>query len=102
LVPFVFVFSPSLLLVTEGFTWPDFILAFSGAVLGILSLSAAITNWLIAPLWKIERAVLVIGAFLLIAPEIISTLIGLAILCLVWLRQLISRQTQRKLAQSTT
>ena len=95
LVPFVFVFSPSLLLVTEGFTWPDFLLAFTGAVLGILSLSAAITNWLTAPLWKIERALLVIGALLLIAPELISTAIGSTILGLVWLRQIISRRRQR-------
>jgi TRAP-type uncharacterized transport system fused permease subunit len=96
LVPFVFVFSPSLLLVTEGFTWPDFILAFTGAILGILSLSAAITNWLTAPLFKLERAALVVGAFLLIAPELVSTAIGATILGLVWLRQIIGRR--RKLA----
>jgi len=64
-------------------------------VLGILSLSAAITNWLTAPLWKIERALLVIGALLLIAPELISTAIGSTILGLVWLRQIISRRNQR-------
>lgn len=95
LVPFVFVFSPSLLLVTADFTWPDFVLAFTGAVLGILSLSAAITNWLTAPLWKVERAFLVIGAFLLIAPELISTAIGATILGLVWLRQFIARGNLR-------
>lgn len=80
LVPFVFVFSPSLLLVTEGFTWTSFALAFSGAILGILSLSAALTNWLLAPLSVVERILLAIAAFLLIAPEPISTAIGLVIL----------------------
>jgi len=43
LVPFVL--SPSLLIVTDAFTLPDFLLAFTGAVLGIVALSAAITNW---------------------------------------------------------
>ncbi|MDB6180708.1 TRAP transporter permease [Paracoccus fistulariae] len=87
LVPFVFVFSPSLLLVTEGFTWASFILAFSGAVLGILSLSAALTNWLMAPLNIVERLLLVIAAFLLIAPEPVSTAVGLAILVGIALKQ---------------
>ncbi|WP_103335344.1 TRAP transporter permease [Pseudotabrizicola formosa] len=87
LVPFMFVFSPSLLLVTEGFTWSAFALAFTGAVLGILALSAAITNWLMAPLWKIERVILPIAALLMIAPEVISTALGAAILGAVALRQ---------------
>ena len=35
LVPFVFVFSPSLLLVAKGFNWPDFVITFTGCVMGI-------------------------------------------------------------------
>ncbi len=87
LVPFVFVFSPSLLIVTQGFTLPDFLLAFTGAVLGIVALSVAITNWLFAPLWVIERIALVLAALLLIAPEPVSTAIGFAILAAVTARQ---------------
>lgn len=88
LVPFVFVFSPSLLIVTQDFTLPDFLLAFTGAVLGIVALSAAITNWLLAPLWRIERIALTIAALLLIAPEPISTAIGVVILAAVLARQM--------------
>jgi len=87
LVPFMFVFSPSLLLVTSGFTWESFALAFTGAILGIIALSAAITNWLMAPLWKIERVLLPIAALMMIAPEFVSTAIGAAILGAVALRQ---------------
>ncbi len=87
LVPFMFVFSPSLLLVTQDFTWQAFALAFTGAVLGILALSAAITNWLMGPLLKIERAVLPVAALLMIAPEFISTAMGAALLGAVALRQ---------------
>lgn len=87
LVPFVFVFSPSLLLVTQSFTLPDFLLAFAGAVLGIVALSAAITNWLLGPLLLVERMLLPVAALMMIAPEIISTVIGAAILGLVLLRQ---------------
>ncbi len=87
LVPFVFVFSPSLLLVTQAFTLPDFLLAFTGAVLGIVALSAAITNWLLGPLWRIERLMLPIAALMMIAPELVSTALGAAILAVVVLRQ---------------
>lgn len=90
LVPFMFVFSPSLLLVTDDFTLGAFVLAFSGAVLGIVSLSAAITNWLRGPLLRIERALLTLAALLMIAPELISTLIGVAILGLITLRQVLT------------
>lgn len=88
LVPFMFVFSPSLLLVTQDFSWTSFALAFSGAVLGIVALSAAITNWLMGPLLRIERAALPVAALLMIAPELVSTLIGAAILGAVALRQI--------------
>ncbi len=87
LVPFVFVFSPSLLLVTQSFTLPDFLLAFTGAVLGIVALSAAITNWLLGPLLLVERLLLPVAALMMIAPEIVSTVIGAAILAAVVLRQ---------------
>src|SRR5690606_13696447 len=93
LVPFMFVFSLSLLLVTDDFTLSAFILAFTGAVLGILSLSAAITNWLKGPLLGIERVLLTLAAFLMIAPELISTLLGAALLGGVTLRQLLASRT---------
>ncbi|MEW9616244.1 TRAP transporter permease [Shinella sp. S4-D37] len=90
LVPFMFVFSPSLLLVTQGFTWSAFVLTFTGAVLGIVALSAAITNWLIGPLLWVERVLLAVAALLMIAPELISTLIGVVILGLITLRQVLT------------
>ncbi|MDT8853740.1 TRAP transporter permease [Paracoccaceae bacterium Fryx2] len=93
LVPFMFVFSPSLLLVTADFTWGSFALAFSGAVLGIIALSAAITNYLFRPLRLIERVVLPISALLMIAPEVVSTAIGAAILGAVALRQWLAGRT---------
>ncbi len=55
LVPFVFVFSPSLLLVIEGFSWSEFVLAAAGAMLGIWALSAAFSRWLFAPLHRYEQ-----------------------------------------------
>lgn len=87
LVPFVFVFSPSLLIVVEGFTWESFILAAGGAMLGIWALSAAFAGWLFAPVHAWERALLAVAAILLVAPDLVATLIGLALIAPVVIRQ---------------
>ncbi|QUS37280.1 TRAP transporter permease [Falsirhodobacter algicola] len=92
LVPFVFVFSPALLLVTPEFTVPAFLLAAGGAMLGIFALSAAITNWMLAPLHAWERALLVVAALLLIAPALVPTVIGCVFLAVPLLRQLMARR----------
>ncbi len=88
LVPFVFVFSPSMLLVVDGFTWSEFFLATLGAMAGIWMLSAAFANWLFAPLRGYERVLLSISAILLVAPDLYATLVGAALILPAFLRQL--------------
>jgi TRAP transporter 4TM/12TM fusion protein len=87
LVPFVFVFSPALLLVTKDFTWPDFLLAFAGTVVGITLLSAAFAGWLLTRLVVWERLLLALAAILLVAPELYSSLLGLVLALPVVVRQ---------------
>ena len=87
LVPFVFAFSPSLLLVVDGFTWQSFFLAAGGAMLGIWALSAAFAGWLFAPVLAWERPLLAVAAILLVAPDPVATLIGLALIAPVVIRQ---------------
>jgi len=91
LVPFVFVFSPSMLIMVEGFTMESFLLATFGTIVGITALAAAFSGYLIAPLWRSERAVLAVAAMLLVAPELTTTLIGLALLAPVALRPFLTR-----------
>jgi TRAP transporter 4TM/12TM fusion protein len=92
LVPFVFVFSPSLLLVAQGFSWPDFLLAFIGCAVGITSLGAALSGYMLVRTAAWERILLIVAAVLLVAPEIYSSLIGAALLVPVLLRQLASHR----------
>ncbi len=96
LVPFVFVFSPSLLLVTKDFNWPDFFLAFAGCVIGITCLGASIAGWMLTTLRAWERLVLAVAAMLLVAPELYSSLLGLAMIAPVLLLQ-----WRRPVAQQT-
>jgi TRAP-type uncharacterized transport system fused permease subunit len=88
LVPFVFVFSPSLLLVTADFTWSNFFIAFIGCVLGITCLGSALSGWLLTRTLGWERLLLTIAAILLVVPELISSLIGIAVIIPVLLRQI--------------
>jgi TRAP transporter 4TM/12TM fusion protein len=88
LVPFVFVFSPSLLLVAKGFTWTDFWIAFVGCIAGITCLGAAIAGWLLTRTLVWERILLGIAAILLVAPELYSSLLGAALVLPVLIRQL--------------
>ena len=98
LVPFVFVFGPSLLIVTKGFTWGDFAITFFGCALGIVALSAALSRYFLREMQAWERALAVAAALLLIAPGLRSTLLGLAVLAPVALRQLLAWRSSRPAA----
>src|SRR3546814_13563939 len=76
LVPFVFVFSPSLLLVAADFTWTEFFIAFTGCVIGITCLGAALSGFMLVRTLAWERALLAIASLLLVAPAIHSSLTG--------------------------
>jgi TRAP transporter 4TM/12TM fusion protein len=88
LVPFVFVFSPSLLLVTKGFTWGDFTVTFVGCVLGITLLAAALSKFFLVEMSRGEQLLCVLAALLMIAPGLAPTLVGAALAAPVLLRQL--------------
>jgi len=88
LVPFVFVFSPSLLLVAAGFNWYDFGITFIGCVLGIVMLAAALSKYLLVEMKRWEQLLCGASALLLIAPGLIVTIIGVAVAGPVLLRQL--------------
>jgi len=86
-VPFVFVFSPSLLLVAKGFTWADFALTFAGCVLGITLLAAALSRFMLVEMTRGEQLLAVAAALLMIAPGLWPTLAGVALAAPVLLRQ---------------
>lgn len=98
LVPFVFVFSPSLLLVAKGFTWYDFIVTFSGCILGITILAAALSRFFLVEMRRWEQGVCIAAALLMVAPSLTATLIGLAMTTPVMLRQLSAWRSARLLA----
>jgi len=87
LVPFVFVYSPSLLLVAEGFSMGAFFLTLAGAMLGIGCLGAAFSGYLLVPLSRLQRWWLGLGSLLFVAPGLASMLVGFVVLSPVILMQ---------------
>jgi TRAP transporter 4TM/12TM fusion protein len=100
LVPFVFVYSPALLLVSEGFTWPEFFETGLGCLVGIVMLAAALSSYGLAPIRGWERLLLVLAAVLVISPSRAATLTGLGLAVPVLLRQLLAFRQSVKAAAS--
>lgn len=88
LVPFVFVFSPSMLLMVPDFSWTEFFSSVIGCVLGIVALSAAFTGFALAPMAIWERLLVAIAALPMVAPSWTATLVGLIMASPVFFRQL--------------
>lgn len=80
LVPFVFVYSPALLLVADGFTWFAFTVTLIGAMLGIGALGVSFSGYFLTHLNKLERWYVAIVSFLFIAPGLLTMGIGLVLL----------------------
>ena len=78
LVPFVFVFSPSLLLVAKGFNWYDFIVTFTGCILGISVLAMALSKYFLVEMRRWEQLLCFAAALLMVAPSLVATLVGMA------------------------
>jgi TRAP transporter 4TM/12TM fusion protein len=94
LVPFVFVFSPSLLIVAKGFTGYDFVVTFVGCILGITLLAAALSKWFLVEMTRAEQVLCGVAAVLMIAPGLAPTLIGMALaLPMVWRHVVALRRT---------
>jgi len=96
LVPFVFVFSPSLLIVAKGFTLYDFTVTFVGCILGITLLAAALSKWFLVEMTRAEQALCVLAALLMIAPGLWPTLAGLVLAVPMVLRQVVARRAALK------
>ncbi|MGW9065674.1 TRAP transporter permease [Achromobacter animicus] len=88
IVPFVFVFSPSLLISVQGFTWYEFFVTLLGCMVGVVLLSAALSRFMLVGMKSWERWLCTIGALLTIIPGLTSGIIGLVICIPVFIRQL--------------
>ncbi|MBT3358699.1 MAG: TRAP transporter permease [Rhodospirillales bacterium] len=76
LVPFVFVYSPALLIVTSDFNLTDFFITLSGCAMGIGLLGAAFAGYALGMLKQYERWWIAIAALFFVAPGLQTMAIG--------------------------
>ncbi len=94
IVPFMFVYNPSMLMIdvtnaavtAKTFPLPsvfEIINVIVSSVIGVLGLSAAVEGYLkqTMPMW--QRIILATGSFMLIIPELITDIVGIAIVALI-------------------
>jgi len=84
IVPFMFVYGPSLLLIGSS---TSIVTTIISASIGVVLLSAGLMGWLLKEASYLERAMLVSGALFLIKPGIYTDAIGLVLLVIVILMQ---------------
>ncbi len=88
IVPFMFVYGPSLLFVGS---WVEILTTFVSACIGVTCLAASLHGYLLRSVTVWQRVVLFAAAILLIVPGYITDLIGLALLGVVlvahWMAQ---------------
>jgi len=87
MVPFVFVYSPAMLIVLpEYFNWPDFLSVSITCAIGIVLLGGAAVGYMFGPLNGVQRLLLLVGSVSLVAPGWNSNILGfvLAGLALGW------------------
>ncbi len=84
IVPFMFVYGPSLLFIGSAF---DIITSAISACIGVVALAAGMMGWFLKEANYFERAILIVAAFLLIKPGLYTDAVGLALLIIVILIQ---------------
>lgn len=102
LVPFVFVYSPALLLVADGFTWWAFSITLAGAMMGIGSLGVAFSGYFLTSLPQAQRWWVGIVSFLFIAPGLVTMGIGILAMLPIFILQLRAASKARKDAVQTS
>ncbi|OLO28660.1 hypothetical protein BTR23_17245 [Alkalihalophilus pseudofirmus] len=84
IVPFMFVYGPSLLLIGEPST---IIISIISAVIGIIGIATAAEGWLFRHAFWYERILLFVGSILLIHPNSVVDAVGVVILVVAVLLQ---------------
>jgi len=78
-VPFVFAYSPAMLIMVDGFTWGDFLFTTISCAIGVLVLGIGMTGYAFTHMGLGSQVILVISALLMISPNVQMTLIGVVI-----------------------
>jgi TRAP transporter 4TM/12TM fusion protein len=93
IVPYMFVYSPSLLMIGD---WPTIASSCVSAIIGVVLFAGGLHGYLITATNFWQRPMLIVGGLLLIKPGLESDLIGAAFVLIVVVTQLLTRRAVAK------
>jgi len=93
MMPFVFVYSPAMLIVLDDyFTWSEYLQTTLTCMIGIFIFGIAITGYFLSTLHPLLRLMTFAGAFCLVIPGLQSDITGIVLLTPVLMQQLATRR----------
>ncbi len=93
IVPYMFVYSPSLLMIGD---WPTIASSCISAIIGVVLFAGGLHGYLITAANYWQRPMLIVGGLLLIKPGVTSDLIGAALVLIVIVTQLMALRALRE------
>ena len=99
MVPMVFVYAPTMLLVLpEYFTWTSFLQVSLTCALGVFAIATAVSGYFMTELKGLWRLFMAIGGLLLVAPGTNSDLLSLVMIAPVVLQQTLAQRRETELS----
>lgn len=85
LIPYIFVLSPSLLLIDT--TLPKVLMMMTTSLIGMTAIAAAVSGYLLTRAQWVERIFFFVGGLLMIDPNLVTDMIGLGLLIVAFIIQ---------------
>lgn len=94
IIPYIFVLNPALILIDT--TWIEVVQITATSLVGMLGVSTGVTGWIYRKTTVIERIMLVVGGIMLIDPNLITDVVGAALIAIPWAIQYIDSKRLSK------
>ena len=98
IVPYIFAFSPEMLIIGSDKPWYEIVLLVITALCGIFIVSAGMEGYLLRPMPWWQRIIALAGGLCMIIPGIVTDIAGIALIAVVVVIQLIANKKTAKAA----
>ncbi len=95
IVPYIFAFSPEMLIVGSDKPWYEIVLLVITALVGIFIISAGMEGYMMKKMSIVERLIALAGGLCMIIPGIVTDAIGLGLILVVILIQFIGKKKDK-------
>ena len=96
IVPYIFAFSPEMLIIGSDKPWYEIVLLVITALCGIFIVSSGMEGYLLRPMPWWQRILALAGGLCMIIPGIVTDIVGVALIALVLLIQVVANKKSAK------